>query len=118
MPWLTVAGAERGFSVFSPSKGWNLAALKSALALAGPAAVDDLRGLHEVHTHGSSHLAEIAHVAAMDDGREWLGQLLTELGQNQSVLDTALAEHLPGVRWQRAARDVPRVARLPRPRAR
>ena len=103
VPWLTVAGAERGFSVFSPSKGWNLAALKSAVALAGPAAVDDLRGLHEVHTHGSSHLAEIAHVAAMDDGREWLGQLLAELGQNQAVLDDAIAEHLPGVRWQRPA---------------
>jgi cystathionine beta-lyase len=100
VPWLTVAGAERGFSVFSPSKGWNLAALKSALALAGPAAVDDLRGLHEVHTHGSSHLAEIAHVAALDDGREWLGQLLVELGQNSTLLDVALAEHLPGVRWQ------------------
>ena len=37
-PFLTVPGAERGFSVFSPSKGWNLAGLKSALAVAGPGA--------------------------------------------------------------------------------
>ena len=100
VPWLTVAGAERGFSVFSPSKGWNLAALKSAVALAGPEAVDDLRGLHEVHTHGSSHLAEIAHVAAMDDGREWLGRLLTELEANRALLGRLLAEHLPAVRWE------------------
>jgi cystathionine beta-lyase len=100
VPWLTVAGAERGFSVFSPSKGWNLAALKSALALAGPAAVDDLRGLHEVHTHGSSHLAEIAHVAAMDEGRDWLAQLLPELAANRALLGRLLAQHLPGVRWR------------------
>ena len=103
VPWLTVAGAERGFSVFSPSKGWNLAALKSAVAVAGPAAVDDLRGLHEVHTHGSSHLAEIAHVAAMDDGREWLGRLVAELDANRTLLGTLLAEHLPGVRWRAPA---------------
>ena len=100
VPWLTVAGAERGFSVFSPSKGWNLAALKSALALAGPAAVDDLRGLHEVHTHGSSHLAEIAHVAAMDEGRDWLARLLPELAANRALLGRLLEEHLPQVRWR------------------
>jgi cysteine-S-conjugate beta-lyase len=99
VPWLTVTGAERGFSVFSPSKGWNLAALKSAVALAGPAALGDLERLHEVHTHGSSHLAEIAHVAAMDEGRAWLAQLLTELEANRSLLDRLLREHLPGVRW-------------------
>jgi cystathionine beta-lyase len=100
VPWLTVAGAERGLSVFSPSKGWNLAALKSALALAGPAAVDDLRGLHEVHTHGSSHLAEIAHVAAMDEGRDWLARLLPELAANRALLGRLLEEHLPQVRWR------------------
>ena len=103
VPWLTVAGAEQGFSVFSPSKGWNLAALKSAVAIAGPGAVDDLKGLHEVHTHGSSHLAEIAHVAALDDGGEWLAQLLTELEANRALLATLLAEHLPGVRWETPA---------------
>jgi len=99
VPWLTVAGAERGFSVFSPSKGWNLAALKSAVVVAGPGAVDDLHGFHEVHTHGSSHLGEIAHVAALDDGREWLGQVLVEVAANRELLRRLLTEHLPAVRW-------------------
>jgi cysteine-S-conjugate beta-lyase len=99
-PYLTVPGAERGFSVFSPSKGWNLAGLKSALAMAGPGAVDDFAGLHEVNTHGSSHLGAIAHVAAMADGRDWLAQLVDELDANRALLGRLLDEHLPGVRWQ------------------
>ena len=99
-PFLTVPGGERGFSVFSPSKGWNLAGLKSALVLAGAQAADDLARLHEVHTHGSSHIGAIAHVAALDDGRQWLAQLVSELDANRTLLARLLAEHLPGIRWQ------------------
>ncbi|GAA4405456.1 aminotransferase class I/II-fold pyridoxal phosphate-dependent enzyme [Fodinibacter luteus] len=99
-PYLTVAGAERGFSVFSPSKGWNLAGLKSALVMVGPGAREDLRRLHEVHTHGSSHVGAIAHVAAMDAGRAWLARLLGELDANRALLGRLLAEHLPAVRWR------------------
>jgi len=99
-PYLSVPGGERGFSVFSPSKGWNLAGLKSALAIAGSEAVDDFRRLSEVHTHGSSHLGAIAHVAAMADGRDWLARLIGELDANRALLGRLLAQHLPGVRWQ------------------
>lgn len=99
-PYLTVPGAGRGFSVFSPSKGWNLAGLKSALVIAGDGARADLGRLHEVHTHGSSHLGTMAHVAALDDGRAWLAQLLGELDANRTLLGRLLAQHLPGVRWR------------------
>lgn len=99
-PYLTVPGGDRGFSVFSPSKGWNLAGLKCGLALAGPRAVDDLRRLHDVHTHGSSHVGAIAHVAAMEEGREWLIQLLGELDDNRALLAGLLADQLPLVRWR------------------
>ena len=99
-PYLTVPGAERGFAAFSPSKGWNLAGLKSAVVVAGASARDDLGRLHEMHTHGSSHLGEIAHVAAMDDGREWQRSLVGELTANRDLLGRLLAEHLPGVRWR------------------
>lgn len=99
-PYLSVPGAERGFAVFSPSKGWNLAGLKSAVVVAGSAAREDLRRLHEIHTHGSSHLGEIAHVAAMRDGREWQQRLVGELTANRDLLGRLLAEHLPQVRWR------------------
>jgi hypothetical protein len=53
-----------------------------------------------VHTHGSSHIGAIAHVAALDDGRQWLAQLLLELDANRTLLARLLAEHLPAIRWQ------------------
>lgn len=102
-PYLTVPGADRGFAVFSPSKGWNLAGLKCALAVAGPGARADLARLHDVHTHGSSHVGAIGHVAALDEGRQWLARLLTELEANRALLGELLAEHLPGVRWRAPA---------------
>jgi cystathionine beta-lyase len=99
-PYLTVPGGERGLTVTSPSKGWNLAGLKAALAVAGSEAVDDLRRLHEVHQHGASHIAVIAHVAALDEGREWLARLLDELDANRRLLADLLARDLPGVRYR------------------
>jgi cystathionine beta-lyase len=99
-PYLTVPGAERGFSVVSPSKGWNLAGLKSGLAVAGPHAVDDLRRMAEIHRHGASHIAVQAHSAALDDGREWLAALMTELDANRRLLGSLLDEHLPGVGYR------------------
>ncbi len=100
-PFLTVAGGERGFAVFSPSKGWNLAGLKTALVVAGDAARADLERLHHVHTHGSSHIGAIAHVAALDEGREWLARLREELSGNLDLLGRLFAEHLSEVHWQR-----------------
>ncbi len=100
-PYLTVPGAEDAFAAFSPSKGWNLAGLKSALVIAGEEARPDLERLHEVHTHGSSHIGAIAHVAALEQGGEWLTQLLDELSANVDLLQRLLAEQLPGIRWQR-----------------
>ncbi len=99
-PFLTVPGGERGVAMFSPSKGWNLAGLKAGLAIAGSAAVADLRRLAEVHRHGASHIAVQAQVAALDDGREWLARLMAELDENRRLLERLLAEHLPGVRYR------------------
>jgi cysteine-S-conjugate beta-lyase len=100
-PYLTVPGAEGAYAAFSPSKGWNLAGLKSAVVIAGPAARHELERFPEVHTHGSSHIGAIAHVAALDDGGGWLDQLVSELSANLDLLERLLAEHLPGIRWQR-----------------
>lgn len=36
VPYLTVAGSEGAITFISASKGWNLAGLKAALAIAGP----------------------------------------------------------------------------------
>ncbi|MFF8970019.1 MalY/PatB family protein [Streptomyces sp. NPDC014995] len=97
VPYLSVPGAESGLSLMSASKAWNLAGLKAALAVAGPAAAADLAAMPEEVSHGPSHLAVIAHTAALRDGTAWLDALLAGLDDNRGLLTELLAEHLPGV---------------------
>ncbi|MCX5059986.1 aminotransferase class I/II-fold pyridoxal phosphate-dependent enzyme [Streptomyces sp. NBC_00452] len=97
VPYLSVPGAENGLSLMSASKAWNLAGLKAALALAGPAAAADLTRLPEEVSHGPSHIGVIAHTAALTDGTAWLDALLAGLDDNRLLLAGLLAEHLPDV---------------------
>jgi cystathionine beta-lyase len=97
VPYLSVPGAEDGLSLMSASKAWNLAGLKAAVAVAGPAAADDLARLPEEVSHGPSHLGILAHTAALRDGGDWLDGLLAGLDENRLLLADLLAEHLPGV---------------------
>lgn len=100
MPYLSVPGSEYGLSLMSASKAWNLAGLKAALAIAGPAAAADLARLPEEVSHGPSHLGVIAHTAALRDGTAWLDALLAGLDDNRRLLADLLAEHLPAIRYR------------------
>ncbi|CAL9664802.1 MalY/PatB family protein [Streptomyces sp. enrichment culture] len=97
VPYLSVPGAERGLSLMSASKGWNLPGLKAALALAGPASAADLARMPEEVGHGPSHVGVLAHTAALRDGTAWLDAVLAGLDENRRLLTALLAEHLPGV---------------------
>lgn len=97
VPWLTIPGAESGYAVHSASKAWNLAGLKSAVVVTGARARERL---HEVHTHGASHVGAIAHTAAYSQGRVWLAQLLGELDANRRLVADLVAEQLPGVGYR------------------
>jgi cystathionine beta-lyase len=97
-PYLSVAGAEDAFALTSASKAFNLAGLKAAVAMAGPAASGDLHLIPAALAHGPSHLGAIAHTAALEEGGDWLDALLVGLDQNRTLLRTLLAEHLPDVR--------------------
>jgi len=99
-PYLSVPGAQDGLSLMSASKGWNLAGLKAALAVAGPASAADLARMPEEVSHGPSHLGVIAHVAALRDGGDWLDALLAGLDENRARLAELLATHLPAVVWR------------------
>jgi cystathionine beta-lyase len=102
VPYLSVPGGENGLSLMSASKAWNLAGLKAALALAGPAAADDLARMPEEVGHGPSHLGVLAHTAALREGGPWLDGLLDDLADNRRLLAGLLAEHLPSVGYQPA----------------
>src|SRR4051794_24923098 len=95
VPYLSVPGGENGLSLMSASKGWNLAGLKAALAVAGPGAAADLARLPEEVGHGPSHVGVIAHTAALREGVPWLDALLAGLDDNRRLLADLLAEHLP-----------------------
>lgn len=97
VPYLRVPGAENGLSLMSASKAWNLAGLKAALAIAGPAAAADLDRMPEEVSHGPSHLGIIAHSAALRYGTDWLDALLAGLDDNRRLLADLLAEHLPAI---------------------
>ncbi|MFG3288513.1 MalY/PatB family protein [Streptomyces sp. NPDC048179] len=102
VPYLSVPGAERGLSLMSASKAWNLAGLKAALALAGPGAAADLARLPEEVSHGPSHVGVLAHTAALTDGTAWLDALLAGLDENRRLLADLLDRHLPGIRYRPA----------------
>jgi cystathionine beta-lyase len=100
VPYLSVPGAENGFSMMSASKAWNLAGLKAAVAIAGPDAAEDLARIPEEVSHGPSHFGVISHTAALRGGSEWLDSLLAALDENRRLLGDLLAEHLPAVRYR------------------
>ncbi|MEV7527037.1 MalY/PatB family protein [Agrococcus sediminis] len=89
-----------GFSLTSASKAWNLAGLRTALIVGGAETGADLGEIAEVVSHGPSHLASIAHVAAFDEGRGWLDEVLAGLRGNRALLARLLAEHAPSIRWR------------------
>ncbi|GAA1401649.1 aminotransferase class I/II-fold pyridoxal phosphate-dependent enzyme [Pseudonocardia kongjuensis] len=100
-PWLSVPGAEDGFSLMSASKGWNLAGLKAAVAVGGPAAPID-RLPADMLEVGASHVAVHAHVAALESDRGWLDGFVAALARNRELLAGLLAEHLPGIGYRPA----------------
>lgn len=98
-PFLSVPGSDDGFVVVSASKAWSLAALKSALVLAGPEAAEDLARLPSLVLHGPSHLGLLAQTAAWAYGDTWLDDLLDGLAANRALLGRLLAAGLPKVAW-------------------
>ncbi|RBY90225.1 cystathionine beta-lyase [Blastococcus sp. TBT05-19] len=101
VPYLSVAGDTDAFALLSASKGWNLPGLKAAVLVAGADAAADLRRMPEVVSHGPSHVAALAHAAALTDGGDWLDALLAGLDRKRALLSELLGEHLPTVSWVR-----------------
>ena len=98
-PYLTVAGSDNAIVFTSASKGWNLAGLKAALAIAGPDAAADLRSVPAEIDYAPSHLGVLSHITAFEDGAEWLDDLLAGLDANRTLLGELLRAHLPQVSW-------------------
>lgn len=87
-------------ALHSASKAFNLAGLRAALAVPGPAAADDLSALPALVSDEVSHVASIAHQAAFREGGPWLDQLLGALSGNVAFVDQLVSGLLPRVTWR------------------
>jgi cystathionine beta-lyase len=99
-PYLSVAGGDRGFSILSASKGWNLAGLKAAVVVPGERSADDLARMPEEVGHGASALGVLAHTVALQAGEEWLDQHLVGLDHNRVLLADLCPRLLPSVSYR------------------
>ncbi|GAA3614669.1 pyridoxal phosphate-dependent aminotransferase [Marihabitans asiaticum] len=97
---LAVPERSRAVAVMSAAKGWNLAALKAAAIVPGPAADEAVSRIPATTWMQASHIAAQGHIAAFDRGQEWQAALLRDLEANRRLLGELLEEHLPAVRWQ------------------
>lgn len=100
VPYLSLPVGSVAFSVFSASKGFNLAGLTSAVAIAGEDSSGELSAMPEEVAFGASHVGSIAQAAALREGDEWLDALLRGLDRNRLLLRDLLAEHLPEVGYR------------------
>lgn len=99
-PYLSLPVGASAFSLMSASKGFNLAGLNAALAMAGAEAAAELARMPEEAAFGASHLGVLAQAAALRDGDAWLEALLGGLDSNRRLLAELLAEHLPQVGYR------------------
>jgi cystathionine beta-lyase len=99
IPYLTVTNSDNAIAFTSASKGWNLAGLKAAIAIAGPDAADDLRSVPAEIDYAPSHLGVISPTAAFQQGDAWLDALLAGLDANRTLLGELIRDHLPRVSW-------------------
>lgn len=99
-PFLSIPEGASGMSVTSAAKGWNLAGLKAAVLVGGRDADEALRALPPGLEYTTSHVAVRVHTAALERGRDWLADLVSDLDANRALLRGLLAHHLPEVVWQ------------------
>ncbi|WP_232666005.1 MalY/PatB family protein [Pseudonocardia sp. TRM90224] len=95
-------GDTRSVVFASASKAFNIPGLKCAIAVAGSAEQAALLEQLPVELrYRTGLLGVIASQAAFEHGDAWLDELVAALDTNGATLSALLAEHLPGVRFDR-----------------
>ena len=100
-PILSLPQAQNAVVAFSAGKGWNLAAMKGGLYIAGTDALGALDNLPPLANQSTGQLATIAHTAALVHAQDWMDDLMVEVAAHKDLLARLLAERLPGITWQR-----------------
>jgi cystathionine beta-lyase len=93
--------AARTVTVHSPSKAFNIAGLRHAVAHIGSARLRERLAALPNHLLGALNVvAADATVAAWTDGDDWLDAMVEYLDRNRRLTAELLAEHLPAVRYR------------------
>ena len=91
---------DRTVTVTSPSKAFNLAGLRFALAHVGPEDLWRQWAAMPDHLFGSTNLmGAVATEAAWRDGDEWLDSVVAHLDRQRHLVAELLAEHVPEIRY-------------------
>ena len=93
--------AARTVTVHSPSKAFNIAGLRHAVAHIGPVRLRERLAALPNHLLGALNVvaAEVTG-AAWTDGDDWLDAVVEHLDGNRRLAAELLAEHLPAVRYR------------------
>jgi cystathionine beta-lyase len=97
-PFVSLGGAaaERGITLASASKSFNIAGLKGAVAVAGSPSMQSLLDrLPASCKYGAGLLGVLASVAAWDSGDEWLDALIAQLDHVRAEFGRLLGQRLP-----------------------
>jgi cysteine-S-conjugate beta-lyase len=97
-PFVSLGGAaaERGITLASASKSFNIAGLKGAVAVAGSASMQRLLGrLPASCQYGAGLFGVLTSIAAWDSGDDWLDALIAQLDHARAEFGRLLGERLP-----------------------
>jgi cystathionine beta-lyase len=93
--------AARTVTVHSPSKAFNIAGLRHAVAHIGSARLRERLAVLPNHLLGALNVvAADATVAAWTDGDDWLDAVVEYLDRNRRLTAELLGAHLPAVRYR------------------
>ncbi|HWV25362.1 MAG TPA: aminotransferase class I/II-fold pyridoxal phosphate-dependent enzyme [Thermomicrobiales bacterium] len=92
--------ANHTITAIAGSKAWNLAGLKCAqIVLSNEADQEIWKNGASWAGHGASTIGVIASIAAFNEGRDWLNDVISYLDGNRKRLAELVAEELPGVQY-------------------
>ena len=103
VPFCSLPGpaGDRAIVLTSASKGWNIAGLKCAVAVARSTPMRDaLAALPVDLPDRVGHLGVVASVSAFAEGEPWLDEIVTYLDGTRRWLPELLAERLPDVAYE------------------
>jgi len=97
-PYASISEVAAGHTVTSiaASKAWNIAGLKCAQLIISNDADAEVWKVAGAWNHGASTLGVAASVAAYNDGRAWLAEVIDYLDGNRKLLGRLIEEHIPG----------------------